>query len=67
MSLRTRTNTATEIIAIHHGLSTIGKNKTSSPTHQGFCNHRLLLDFAGFAWSSIQGKEYVRITVRFKR
>jgi hypothetical protein len=63
MSLKNRTYTAIEIIAIHHGLSTIGKNKTSSHTHG---DHRLLPDFVGFAWSSMQGKEYARIVVRFK-
>jgi hypothetical protein len=66
MSLKNRTNTVTEIIAIHHGLSTIGNNKTSSHTHQGVRDHRLLRDFVGFIWSSMQVKGYARIAVRFK-
>ena len=47
MSLKNRTNSAIEMIAIHHGLSTIGNKKTSSHTHQGARDHRLLPDFVG--------------------
>jgi hypothetical protein len=49
MSLKNRTNSAIEIIAIHHGLRTIGNNTTSSHAHQGARDHRLLPDFVGFA------------------
>ena len=66
MSLKNRTNSASEVIAIHHGLSTIGNNNTSSHTHQGARDHRLLSDFVSFACSSMQWKEYARIAVRFK-
>jgi hypothetical protein len=53
-SLKNRTNSATEIIAIHQGLRTIGNNSISSHSHQGVRDHRLPPDFVG--WSSIQGK-----------
>jgi hypothetical protein len=66
MSLKNRTNSAIEIIAIHHGLRTIGNNTTSSHAHQGARDHRLLPDFVGFSCLSMQGKEYARIGVRFK-
>ena len=49
MSLKNRTNNVIEMIAIHHGLSTIGNKKTSSHTHQGARDHGLLPDFVGFA------------------
>jgi hypothetical protein len=61
--LKNRTYSATEIIAIHHDRSTIGKNKTTSHTHG---DHGLLPDFVGCAWSSMQVKEYARIAVGFK-
>ena len=56
MSLKNRTNSTNEIIAIHHGLSTIGNNKTSSHTHQGARDHRLLPDFVAFADRPFKGK-----------
>jgi hypothetical protein len=65
MSLKNIANTAKEIIAAHHGLSTIGNNAISRYAHQGTCAHRLVPEFVGFA-SSIDGKEYSRIAVRFK-
>jgi hypothetical protein len=49
MTLMNRMNNAIEISAIHHGLSTIGNKTTSSHTHQGACDQRLLPDFAAFA------------------
>jgi hypothetical protein len=42
-----RTNSAKEIIAIHHGLSTIGNKNITNQTHQGVRDHRLPLDFVG--------------------
>src|SRR2546422_6309458 len=42
ISLKNRTKSASEIIAIHHGLNIIGNKKTSSHTHQGARDHRLL-------------------------
>jgi ribosomal protein S19 len=66
MSLKNRTNNASEIIAIHHGLRPNGNNKTSSHTHQGVRDHRLLPEFVGLAWLSMQGKGYAPIAVKFK-
>jgi hypothetical protein len=48
-SLKNRTYSTTEIIAIHHGLSTIGNNKPSSHAHQGIRDHPLPPDFIGSA------------------
>jgi hypothetical protein len=56
MSLKNRTYGATEIIAIHHGLSTIGNRKIRTQSHQGVGDHRLPSESAGFALSSIQGR-----------
>jgi hypothetical protein len=56
MSLKNRTNSTSEIIAIHHGLRSIGNKKTSSHAHQGVRDQRLLPDFVGFALSSMEGK-----------
>jgi hypothetical protein len=47
MNLKNRTNSAIEIIATHHGLSTIGKKTISNHAHQGVRDHRLLPDFVG--------------------
>ena len=56
MSLKNKTNSAIERIAIHHGLSTIGNKTTSSHAHQGISDHRLLPIFVGFASLSMRGK-----------
>ena len=48
-SLRNKTNNAMEMIAIHHGLSTIGNKTTSNHAHQGIRDQRSVPDFVGFA------------------
>jgi hypothetical protein len=54
MSLRNKANSAIEMIAIHHGLSTIGNKTTSNHAHQGIRAHRLLPDFLSFACLSMR-------------
>jgi hypothetical protein len=49
ISLKSKTNTATEIIAIHQGLSTSGNKKINNHAHQGICSHRFTGAFGGFA------------------
>ena len=49
ISLKNKTNSAIVIIAIHHGLSTIGNKTTSNHAHQGIRDHRSLPNFVGFA------------------
>jgi hypothetical protein len=49
MSLKNKTNSAIERIAIHHGLSTIGNKTSSDHAHQGIRDHRLLPVSVGFA------------------
>src|SRR5437899_9701701 len=44
---KSRTNSAKEIIAIHHGLSTIGNKNITNQTHQGVRDHRFPPDFVG--------------------
>jgi hypothetical protein len=57
MSLKNITNTTTEIIAAHHGLSTIGNNAISNHSHQRVRDHRLsAAEIVDFASSSMQGK-----------
>jgi hypothetical protein len=41
MNLKNRTNKAIEMIAIHHGLNTIGNKIISSHAHQGGRDHPL--------------------------
>jgi hypothetical protein len=48
-SVKNRTYNATEIIAIHHGLSTIGNKNISSHSHQDVRDDRLPSEFIGFA------------------
>jgi hypothetical protein len=45
------------MIAIHHGLSTIGNKITSNHTHQGGSDQRLPPGCGVFAWSSIYRRE----------
>src|SRR5712672_1391131 len=46
---KSRANSANEIIAIHHGLSTIGNKNITNHTHQGVRDHRLPPDLVGIA------------------